>query len=100
MPELSKRGMCSTCNTPETMQHIVFNCEANQCNIIWNATQAICSKKNIVTPDLDIMTIMALPLINIRSETRQACPRATHLLRIVISECAFLVWKLRCERLL
>jgi len=100
MPELSERGICQTCNTPETMQHIVFNCEANQCNMIWNAARAICSKKNIDTPDLDITTIMALPLVNIKSETGKIRPGATRLLRIVISECAFQVWKLRCERLL
>ena len=43
---------------------------------------------------------MALPLLNVRSETGKIRPGATRLLRIISSECAFLVWKLRCERLL
>lgn len=42
---------------------------------------------------------MALPLLDSRTENGKIRP-ATRLLRIVISECAFLVWKLRYERLL
>ena len=101
MINLSERGICPKCETPETMQHIIFNCEANQCEIIWKIAKDICERKNIAWPSgLDITTIMALPLLKVRSENGETRQGATRLLLIVISECAFLIWKLRCRRLL
>jgi len=64
MANLSERGACTKCRTPETMQHIVFNYKANQSAVIWNITKKLCEMKEIIWPEgLDITTIMALPLL-------------------------------------
>ncbi len=78
-----------------------FNCEANQTKIIWKIAEMISERKNIQWPsNLDITTIMALPFLKVRNQDGHVRSGATHLLLIIISECAYLIWKLRCKRIL
>src|SRR5260370_26350351 len=68
MENFNKRGICSKCDTPETMQHILFNCNTNQSKTIWNAAKKICEHKNIQWPiNFDITTIMALPFLKVQA---------------------------------
>src|SRR5258708_27629167 len=63
----------------------------------------ICKCKNINIPwpmNIDITTIMALPLLKIQTRDRHIHNGASCLFLIIMSECAFLIWKLRCKRLL
>src|SRR5260370_35711885 len=93
--------MCTKCDSPETMQHILFNCDTNQSNLIWSIAKEVCTCKNIPwLISLDITTIMALPLLKVHSPEGNIQNGATHLFLIVMSECAFLIWKLRCKRIL
>ena len=39
IPNYEDRGMCQSCNTIESMQHIIFNCEANKCDSTWNVVK-------------------------------------------------------------
>ena len=43
---------------------------------------------------------MALPLLRAKTNTGKTHHGATHLMLIIISECAFLIWKLRCKRII
>jgi len=101
MDKFKERGICPLCDTPETMQHILFNCDTNQSKIIWKLAKMICERKNIPwLTNPDITTIMALPLIKVHTQDGHIRNRATRLFLIIMSKCAFLVWKLRCKRLL
>ena len=94
------RGVCHNCNTTESMQHIIFNCEANHCSHAWDIVKELCSLKCIPWPhSFDITSIMALPLLKVKSENDRIRTGATHLLLIAASECAFLMWKTCCKRL-
>src|SRR5258705_13748011 len=56
--------------------------------------------KQIAWPQgFDITTIMALPVLIIRSPNGTTRNGATRLLQIAASECAFILWKTRCRRL-
>src|SRR5260370_35608710 len=58
-------------------------------------------KKKILWPaDLDITTIMALPLLRICTPEGHIRAGASRLFLIIMSESAFLIWKLRCKRIL
>ena len=50
MTKYNERGTCPKCDTPETMQHILFNCDANQSKIIWKIAEKISQRKNIQWP--------------------------------------------------
>ncbi len=98
---LEDRGLCQTCNTIESMQHIIFNCEANNCTYAWDIVKEICTLKNIPWPQgFDITMVMALPLLKIRSTSGKTRMGTTQLFLITASECAFYLWKARCKRLL
>ena len=74
------------------MQCILFNCDANQSKTIWKLAKQICECKNIPWPtDLDITTIMALPLLKVQSTDGHICNGATHLFLIILSEGTFLI---------
>src|SRR5258708_16621429 len=47
----------------------------------------------------DITSIMARPLLKVKSESNRIRTGATRVLLIAASECAFLMWKARCKRL-
>ncbi len=101
MANYEERGICASCEMVETMNHILFECKANQCDLIWKTTREICERKNIPWPQsLDTTTIMALPLLKVKTNTGKTRQGATHLFLITVSECAFLIWKLRCKRIL
>ncbi len=101
MTKYNKRGTCPKCDAPETMQHILFNCNANQSKIIWKIAETISECKNIQWPsNLDVTTIMALLLLKVHNQDGQVCNGATCLFLITISECTYLIWKLRCKRIL
>ena len=98
---LEDRGICHSCNSVESMLHVIFNCEANNCTYAWNVVKEICTLKNIQWPQgFDISTVMALPILKVRSANGKARSGASHLLLIAASECAFFLWKTRCKRLL
>ncbi len=61
----------------------------------------ICEHKNIPwLTNPDITMIMALPLIKVHAQDGHIHNGATRLFLIIMSKCMFLVWKLRCKRLL
>src|SRR5260221_4565704 len=98
--KLQKSWNCQNCNTTESMQHIIFNCEANGCDHAWNIVKELYTMKHIKWPQgFNISSIMALPL-KIKSPEGTPRPGATRFLLIAASEWAFLLWKLRCRRLL
>src|SRR5258708_30238289 len=85
-------GMCHSCHTIESMQHIIFNCEANNCSYAWDVVRELCELKHIPWPrDFDITSIVALPLLKMRSANNKIRTGATRLFLIAASECAFLL---------
>src|SRR5258708_17907527 len=99
MDKYNERGLCQTCNVPETMQHILFNCKANQSKIIWNVAKEISLCKNIPCPTHpNITTVMALPLLKVCSMDGHNRSGATSQLLIIMSQYAFLICKLRSKR--
>ena len=53
-------GICQNCNSIKSMQHIIFNCNANGCDHTWNAVKELCSRKCIEWPQgFDLSSIMA-----------------------------------------
>ncbi len=92
--------MCHNCHTIESIQHIIFNCEANNCSYAWEVVKEICELKHIPWPrDFDITSVMAIPLLKIRLTNNKIRTGATCLFLIAMSECAFLLWKTHCKRL-
>ncbi|KAJ7683356.1 hypothetical protein B0H17DRAFT_941990, partial [Mycena rosella] len=83
------------CGTTESMQHILTQCDAPGQEAIWELASELWKLKTGV--DLARPTtgqIMACAAI------KRGDAGTTRLLRILISESAFLIWRLRCERVI
>ncbi|KAF8310760.1 hypothetical protein DL93DRAFT_2140318 [Clavulina sp. PMI_390] len=104
---LRERAKCSgtKCkNATESMQHILFECPHNQCETVWNAAKHILKKKNIEwLENLNLNHIRACGAIEITDDGNEDESRrsgATRLAQIVMAESAFLIWKMRCKRVI
>ncbi|KZV98234.1 hypothetical protein EXIGLDRAFT_809315, partial [Exidia glandulosa HHB12029] len=91
-------AQCALCNRTETLQHILFDCSSNETRTVWALAKTFMEHKLDVWPDLDVGAILGAPLLKF-SDTPTGMPDGTtRAARIVISESAFLIWKIRCER--
>ncbi|KAH9922128.1 uncharacterized protein B0H18DRAFT_1121140 [Fomitopsis serialis] len=94
------RAMCSHCGAIESIQHILFECEAAGQSLIWSLVRTIWEKKGIKWPSLsatDILTLGLTTWVDQKGRVRQG---ATRLWRVLISEAVHLIWKLRCDRVI
>ncbi|KAH9051854.1 ribonuclease H-like protein [Lactarius vividus] len=93
IPGFKHRGMCTTCDTTETMEHILLACHANPVKIAWDLAKKLWPHRNLPWP----------AQIN-QDEREQGGPlkhkAATRLLQITILEMAHLIWVLRCKRVI
>jgi hypothetical protein len=112
IPNYEYRKTCRTCNTTESMTHILTQCATRANCIIWNLAEQTWPHHNDPWPVITIGLILGISCLNIPSnDNQQNClernPRTLaiqkgkiRLLQILISESAHLIWVLRCERMI
>ncbi|KZV82330.1 hypothetical protein EXIGLDRAFT_627168, partial [Exidia glandulosa HHB12029] len=88
---------CPLCDTTEDLQHILFDCESRERTTIWRLASEFTSDRLSQWPNLDVGSILGSPLLKFTTNDNKA-EGLTRLMRIVIVESAFLIWKIRCER--
>ncbi|KAI0659856.1 hypothetical protein C8Q70DRAFT_981825 [Cubamyces menziesii] len=101
IPGYEQRAKCARCGTDEDMNHILVECTAPGQRELWEEARAILQKCNVHLPPRPTSGLyLGAPLITIQSENRETRSAATRLTRIVLSETAYLIWVLRCERVI
>jgi hypothetical protein len=107
IPGYKDREKCMTCNATESMTHILtqYRTWANQ--IVWPLAQGLWPHCNIPWPEINLGMILGCGCINLQSdnENDQQNRKSTHqgpsrLLQIILSESAYLIWVLRCKRVI
>jgi hypothetical protein len=106
IPRYQHRQLCRTCNTVESMEHILINCEEIAVRTIWELAKNFWPYEDTPWPDISIGTILGCGSIKapraIQDQDRDRTPHQgkgpTRLLQILISESGHLIWILRCER--
>ncbi|KAI0051160.1 RnaseH-domain-containing protein [Auriscalpium vulgare] len=104
-----EKARCEACNDPaESLAHILFECEAEPQNIIWKLAKELWPHGDETWPHLSMGIILACGNLEVRKprngreveeeQENKRDPGATRLLKIIISESAHLIWRLRCER--
>ncbi|KAH9892714.1 hypothetical protein C8Q73DRAFT_687287 [Cubamyces lactineus] len=83
VPTCERRAFCPTCGTVEDMDHILTACQAPGQRELWRAARDL-----------------GAPLYAVKDERGGVKQTASRLARIVLSETGFLIWKLRCERVI
>ncbi|KAG1763615.1 hypothetical protein EDD22DRAFT_979328 [Suillus occidentalis] len=112
IPTYEHRAKCLTCRDEiENMEHILVLCNDPARKIIWDSAKGIWPTKHGPWPDPHIGIILGCGLISLpqaqnnenarnNARNRQLTTGASRLLRILISESAYLIWVLRCERVI
>ena len=114
---VAERQFCATCRTTESMDHILIHCRCRpgpMRQILCLAREAW-PHRNLPWPEIDLGTILlgcgslsVQQVINNEAQNGNQEHRnnnahhkgVSRLLQILISESAFLIWVLRCERVI
>lgn len=91
---------CIACNTKESMDHILTRCEAPGQNEVWDLAQQLWKQKTGTNIRITKGTIMSCGIqpINASRSLTQCTTKRFH--RILISESAHLIWKIRNDRVI
>ncbi|KAJ7581353.1 ribonuclease H-like protein [Mycena floridula] len=99
IPTMADRGICSSCGTAETLDHILTKCDVPGQRQIWDLVSEMWMLKSgeELRPPLGEIMICGLKQNN--GANRRKVNRGTERLRrILISESAHLIWRIRNER--
>jgi hypothetical protein len=98
--ETQDRCKCPHCGVPETMDHILTQCETPGQKEIWELVGKLWTQKHLEWRQPWIGNIITCALTEFKTDDGKHAPRANRLWRIIVSESAHLIWKLRCERVI
>jgi hypothetical protein len=94
---LQERGICPICNEPENMEHILVKCKSNARTLTWKLANDLWLNRHNTPLPSDLGGILGCGLANYTRNNKPDKGK-NRLYRIIVSETAFIVWKLRNER--
>lgn len=100
IPNYEHRAICRPCDTVESIEHILLECEAPGQKVIWELVQELWLKKYDEWPKLGLGTILGCGLSDFKGRQKKRLEGKNRLFMILISESAHLIWKIRCERVI
>lgn len=98
IPNYEQRGQCSLCRSPESMEHILLDCNSLASRTIWKAAKDLWCKREVSWPNIRFGTILGCSLITFNNENGKKITGKSRLFNILGLVSAHLIWKLRCER--
>ena len=110
IPTLEERGTCQPCQKDETMNHILIECDQRTRSMIWRKARELWPYEEGTWPEISLGTIIGCNALQVETTktirdrrgreqtTRKIDKGATRLLKIIISEAAYLIWTLRCAK--
>ncbi|KAJ7620842.1 hypothetical protein DFH06DRAFT_1359475 [Mycena polygramma] len=93
-------AICPVCHVDETMEHSLIECTALGQNLIWKLCTELWQMKHREMPTMSIGLIMGCGLAQFKDSKGKNTPGANRLFKIIVSESAYLIWKIRCERVI
>lgn len=98
IPNLEERAKCKRCNQTESMEHILTGCNSGPQKLVWDLTKKLWNKKFRTWRKPTLGDILGAGKTQLSQwEGCKKKPHAARLYRILITEGAHLIWKLRCE---
>ena len=91
------RGICPICQVQEDMDHILTECSAKARSTAWNLANDLWAKKYNSRLPTNLGDILGCGLANLTNGDNQNDGK-NRLYRILMSETAYLTWKIRNER--
>jgi ribonuclease HI len=100
IPGYEDRGICNTCQTLETMEHILTACEAPGQAQIWSLAGRLWRTKKSEWIKPGFGEILACGLAQLKNQENETLKGDSRLYRIIVSESAYLIWTLRNNRVI
>lgn len=97
IPSMEDRQLCPICKCEESMDHIVSVCNAPERATIWSLAESAWAHTNLPWNNPDIGTVLGAACVDF-GEGDNTRSGENRLFRILITESAYLIWKIRCER--
>ena len=99
--ELQQRSECVHCHGKiEDMGHILSRCETPGQEQIWQLAKDLWEKTGRAWTQPWIGNIIGCTISRMSESKNEKDPGGKRLWRIIVSESAYLIWKLRCERVI
>jgi ribonuclease HI len=100
IPECEDRAICSECGEVETLEHILVDCESPGPAIIWKAAETLWREKEPEWPVISLGNILGCGLMRFEDKRGRLKSGTRRLYRILVSESAYTIWKLRNDRVI
>ncbi|KAJ7158223.1 ribonuclease H-like protein [Mycena crocata] len=98
IPTYEQLATCQACRVDESMEHILLECTASGQETIWKLAKQLWEMKGLQWPEITYGSIFACSLGDFKDAKGKRDEGANRLFRILISESAHQIWKLRCNR--
>jgi hypothetical protein len=97
MNNYENRSVCVPCNTLESPEHILTECEFSGQKTVWSIVNDLFGKKGIPWSRATIGAVLGCGISDLRTQHNTKRPGANRLYSTIVSEAAFFIWKIRCE---
>ncbi|KAJ7809292.1 hypothetical protein B0H14DRAFT_3090931 [Mycena olivaceomarginata] len=94
------KSLCQHCQVDDNLDHIMTQCEAPGREILWNLAKKLWEMKGYQWPKISLGRVLACGFAEVEDANGKRDRGADRLYRILVSETAHLIWKLRCLRVI
>ncbi|KAJ6630372.1 hypothetical protein B0H10DRAFT_1774729 [Mycena sp. CBHHK59/15] len=100
IPECGDHAICAVCETLESLKHILIHCDCPRHELIWGAAKALWLEKESHWPEVSLGSILGCGLAEFRDDGGKAKHGTQRLYQILMSESAYLIWRIRNDRVI
>ncbi|TFK86289.1 RnaseH-domain-containing protein [Polyporus arcularius HHB13444] len=100
IPGYEQRAKCTHCGEEESMEHILVDCSVAPVSVIWDLVRGALGQKSDWLPTLSLGVVLGAAALTFAAKAKKATPGLDRLFAIMVTESAYLIWKLRCERVI
>lgn len=100
IPGYEQRAYCPTCGVLETTNHILMECSAPGQSAAWSVAAALLRRRGVDIHPISCAQTHGGHAYSVSDDSGELRSGATRLARIVLTEMAYLIWVLRCERVI
>lgn len=96
------RALCEHCQVPDDLEHILLECAVSGYRTVWHLAESVWRRTGKPWTQMSLGLALGCALVKFhRDESHQRPDKGlSRLYLILISESVYLLWKLRCERVL
>ncbi|KAJ7098413.1 hypothetical protein C8R44DRAFT_642913, partial [Mycena epipterygia] len=95
IPECEDRAVCQCCSMTEDLEHVLVKCDSPRQKIIWDAAKTLWLEKETQWLEVTLGSILGCGLAEFRDDRGREKRGTQQLYRTLMSESAYLIWKLR-----